>query len=162
MHWIWLILLLAGVAVAVPALDEATRPRAAAEESTASGAADTAVRIPADGRGHFVVEAYVGGRGITMLADTGASAVALTEEDACRAGFNPSSLVYDVPVSTANGTAYAAQVTLARLEVQNIVVRDVQAIVAKPEALDQSLLGMTFLKRLREFSVRDGTLVLVD
>lgn len=162
MHWLMLILLLVGIATAVPMLDEATElePDAALQSAVVASAGE--VRVPADLRGHFMLQAVIAGRDLELMADTGASAVVLTEDDARRAGFNPASLDYGVPVRTANGTAYAAAVILPRVEVGHIVVRDVEALVAKPEALHQSLLGMTFLKRLREFSVRDGTLVLVD
>ncbi|ESR26729.1 TIGR02281 family clan AA aspartic protease [Lutibaculum baratangense] len=165
MRWLWLILLLSGVAVAVPALEQATDPdgRTAAETASAVSTPPMRdVRIAADDRGHFGVRAVIAGRDFLMIADTGASVVVLTEADARRAGFNPASLAYDVPVSTANGTAYAAEVSIARMEVEHIVVRDVRALVAKPEALQRSLLGMTFLGRLREFSVKNGQLVLVD
>ncbi len=162
MQWLWLILLLGGVAVAVPALDRATNHAPEQAETAAATAYASEVRIRADELGHFRLRAVVGGRDIAMLADTGASYVALTSEDARRVGIEPSSLDFSVPVKTANGTAEMAQATLPRIEVEGIVVRDVPALVAKPQALQESLLGMTFLKRLREFSVRDGMLVLAD
>ena len=41
-----------------------------------------------------------------------------------------------------------------------IVVRGVSALVARPGSQQQSLLGMSFLDRLRSFAVEDGRLVL--
>lgn len=47
------------------------------------------VHLRADRRGHFIFEGNVDGRSVTFMADTGASIVALTYEDARRANFCP-------------------------------------------------------------------------
>src|SRR5687768_12953269 len=60
--------------------------------------------------GHYWAEAQVDGRWVHFLVDTGASAVALTSQDAQRLGFDLSNLVYDRPVATANGKTLAARV----------------------------------------------------
>jgi len=84
----------------------------------------------------------------------------LTAEDARRAGINPVGLDYSVEVSTANGSAAAAEVRLASVSVGTIIVKNVRALVAKPGALSQSLLGMTFLEKLKSYGVERGKLVL--
>ena len=60
-------------------------------------------------------------------------AVALTEEDAKRAGLDPRSLNYDVSVQTANGKVMVASVVLDRIDVKGIVVRDVHAMVSQDD-----------------------------
>ena len=65
-----------------------------------------------------------------------------------------------MPVRTANGTAYAAAVRIKRMAIGGIVVDEVEALVSKPGALSESLLGMSFLKRLRSYEVSGDFLTL--
>jgi aspartyl protease family protein len=60
-------------------------------------------------------------------------------------------LSFNVPVQTANGTAFAASVRLPSISVGPIVMEQVEALVAQPGALKESLLGMSFLRRLRSY-----------
>ena len=110
--------------------------------------------------GEFVVSAKVNGAPVTFLFDTGASNVVLRPEDAAKAGIDTEGLDFDAPVITANGAAMAALTHLDRIAVGPIVIRNVRALVAKPGALSESLLGMTFLERLQSYSVERGRLVL--
>ena len=95
-----------------------------------------------------------------MMVDTGASSVVLTPEDARRAGIDTSRLTYSIPVSTANGRAMVALVRLPAISIGDIGARNVQAHIAGPGALSQSLLGMSFLSRLRSYEVRNGVLIM--
>lgn len=116
----------------------------------------------ADRYGQYAVQAHVDGTPVAMLADTGASFVILTFEDARRAGFNPGRLTYDRAVSTANGRVMNAYVRIDRLDVGTLSLRDVDALVAPEGALWKSLLGMSFLRRLSSFNVEDRQLTLVQ
>lgn len=118
------------------------------------------VELAASGNGHYFATAYINNNPVHVLVDTGASAVALSYEDAQKAGLNPGNLRYDVPVSTANGVANAARVTLRRVEVDNILVRDVDGMVLPKGSLNGTLLGMSFLAKLRSFRFSDGRLIL--
>ncbi|BAQ17959.1 retropepsin-like aspartic protease family protein [Methyloceanibacter caenitepidi] len=118
------------------------------------------VRLKADRRGHFVFPGKVDGRTVTFMADTGASIVALTYEDARRAGLSPANLDFSARVSTANGVARVAPVTLSRVRVGSITLRNVPAAVAEKGALDVNLLGMSFLGRLESFNLSGDELVL--
>jgi aspartyl protease family protein len=99
--------------------------------------------------GHFEVEARVDGRRLEFLVDTGASHIALRESAANRLGIYPRPADYTVRVSTANGMTKAALVQLRSVEVGDIVVRDVAAIVHSDAGLGVNLLGMSFLSRVR-------------
>lgn len=114
-------------------------------------AGEKAVRIRRRSDGHFVAATNVNGAGMRMLVDTGASTVVLRPADAERAGIDTGQLRYSIAVSTANGTAYAAPVRLRTLAIGPVEINDVEALVAKPGTLKESLLGMSFLKRLRSF-----------
>jgi aspartyl protease family protein len=63
-------------------------------------------------------------------------------------------------VKTANGTVRAAPTRLDEVEVGDIVLRDVAALVLPDAALSDNLLGLSFLSRLRRFEYTDGKLVL--
>ena len=132
-----------------PSVGTAGRSEAGKSSSTGASAANS--RLPA----------RVNGARVTFLFDTGASAVVLTAEDARRAGVETSRLVFDVPVATANGAAMAAEVRLDQVAVGPIVMRNVPAMVARRGALDESLLGMSFLERLKSYTVERDRLVMV-
>lgn len=119
------------------------------------------VRLKADARGHFLVRAEVNGRAAEFMADTGATLVVLTYDDASRLGLSPQSLQFSGLAQTANGIARVAPVTLDRVRVDDIIVRDVAAVVAERDALDTNLLGMSFLSRLKSFQMQGSELVLV-
>ncbi|HYF56967.1 MAG TPA: TIGR02281 family clan AA aspartic protease [Salinarimonas sp.] len=116
--------------------------------------------IAADLRGHFMVHPSVGGTRLRMLVDTGASVVALTHEDAARAGLRASSSDPVRRLQTANGVVEARAVRVREMSVGDIVVRDVEAVVMPPGRLSTSLLGMSFLRRLKGFEVSSGRLTL--
>lgn len=110
--------------------------------------------------GHFLVNAQINGAPLTLLFDTGASAVVLTREDAEAAGIDVEGLRYSVPVATANGTGRAASVVLTRVEVGGIGRNRIRAFVAEEGALRTSLLGMSFLETLERYSVSANSLEL--
>jgi aspartyl protease family protein len=111
--------------------------------------------------GEFAIAGRVNGARVTFLFDTGASAVVLTAADARRVGVDASDLSFHVPVATANGAAMAAEVRLDKIAVGPIVMRDVAALVARPGALSESLLGMSFLERLKSYTVERDRLVMI-
>ena len=114
------------------------------------------------GDGHFQIKGDINGAAVTMIFDTGASAVVLTGADARRAGIDTDELRFDTPVSTANGTGRAASVLLERIEIGGIERQRVRAFVAEAGALDTSLLGMSFLETLSRYAVSANSLELTD
>jgi aspartyl protease family protein len=131
------------------------------EAPAASSPSDSRSVVIAPGRnGHFEVAGEVDGRRLNFMVDTGASVVALTARDAAMLGIHPSASEYRALVRTANGTVRAAPVTLDRVEIDDIVVHDVAAMVLPENALADNLLGLTFLSKLRKFEYSDGRLVL--
>jgi len=118
------------------------------------------VEIARGNRGEFQNVAEINGARISTVYDTGASAVVLTQEAAKAAGLPLDFLNYSVPVETANGRTRAAPVTLDRIRVGGIEERQVSALIAQPGQLRMSLLGMSFLNRLKSSEVRGDRLVL--
>lgn len=120
------------------------------------------VEIEAESSGHFNTAADINGRPVEVMIDTGATMVALSYEDAERAGIYLNDRDFTRAVSTANGTARVAPVTLDRVSIGDITVRNVPAAVAEPGRLKTSLLGMSFLSRLSRFDMRSGRLMLQE
>ena len=118
-------------------------------ESTTPGS--QAVRIRKRRDGHFIVNAKLNGQTMALLVDTGASTVVIREADAARLGVDTRRLKFTVPVQTANGVTYAAHVRLESIAIGSIRVEGVDALVSKPGALRENLLGMSFLSRLRSY-----------
>ena len=110
--------------------------------------------------GHFLVEGKANGRALRFIFDTGATSVVLRAEDAAALGIDVDKLGFAAVVSTANGTARAAEVTLASLAIGTIVERNVRALVARRGALQENLLGQSFLERLASYTVTDDRLAL--
>lgn len=120
------------------------------------------IQIRAGDQGQYVTTAIIEHMPVAVLVDTGASKVALSYEDAERIGLKPFALDFDQPVATANGLVNAATVTLRRVEIENVVVHDVDAMVLPEGAMQGTLLGMSFLGRLSGFRMSGGTLYLEE
>ncbi len=120
----------------------------------------TGVRIRKQADGHFLAHTRTNGTRVDMIVDTGASTVVLRPSDAERVGINLDGLNYSVPVRTANGTAFAARVRLNNVSIGSVTVNNVEALVTKPGALHESLLGMSFLSRLRSYEFSGDFLTL--
>ena len=118
------------------------------------------LRIPRDARGHFQTEGRIEGQRIGFMVDTGASVIALNEKSAARFGLRPSRADYNATVTTANGTLKAARARIALVQVGELTVRDVDAMVLPDEALSENLLGLSFLSKLKRFEYANGRMVL--
>lgn len=138
----------------------ALEPTAAKTSKPAADPSGDLVEIRADSAGHFRSAIDVNGRSVSALIDTGATMVALTYEDAERAGIFLHDRDFIGRTQTANGTARVAPITLERVTIGPLTLRNVQGVVAEPGALSVNLLGMSFLGRLRRFEASSGRLVL--
>jgi aspartyl protease family protein len=152
----------------IPRYAQQMNARAARQPETAppafivdkTPAASGSAIVPSDAYGHFHADGQVNGRRLEFVVDTGASVVALTEDDAAQLGIHPSESEYTVLMRTANGTVRAAPTMLDMVEIGDVMVRDVRAVVMPQGALSDNLLGMSFLSRLRHFDYSDGRMVL--
>ena len=131
-----------------------------AETQRQESAGQHRMMLSSDRAGHFEADARVNGRSLDFVVDTGASLVVLRESDANRLQIFPSPSEYTAVVSTANGKIKAAPVKLDRIEIGDITVFDVPALVLPDEALGRNLLGVSFLSRLRRYEFADGRMVL--
>ncbi|MEZ0277945.1 TIGR02281 family clan AA aspartic protease [Methyloceanibacter sp.] len=122
------------------------------------GAAEVRIRRRLDG--HFTAHVDVNGEQVSMIVDTGATSIVLRPQDARKAGIDTDNLTYSIPVLTANGRTVAARVRLDKVSIGPLDRQKVDALVAQDGALTQSLLGMSFLSRLRSYEFSGDFLTL--
>lgn len=166
-----ILLVFAGLAIAFPLLFEKFSPRpnagASATASTAPSQNPAAysgrrTQIAPDGRGHFITDIKITGQTLRAMVDTGASVVAINASAARRIGLSLKPDDFRYRVSTANGETLAAHAILPGIEIGRIRVEDVEAMILRDDALSDTLLGMSFLKRLRHYEVSNGALMLTQ
>lgn len=146
-----------------PVLAARVDTEAASEDLTSEIAPNNpawTVTLPAGQYGHFLTEAEINGREIDVMVDTGASLVALSYDDAQRAGIFVKPADFTHTAQTANGITRVAPVTISEVQIGDISVRNVQAVVSQRGASERTLLGMSFLGRLSRVEMRGTTLVL--
>jgi aspartyl protease family protein len=144
----------------LPATSEPQTPAARTETSPVAHSGREELRAQQDG--HYYARAEINGRPIDVMVDTGASMVALTYEDAERAGLSLKPSDFTGRVSTANGTAAVAPVMLDRVSIGHVQVRNVRAAVCERGKLEKTLLGMSFLSRLDRVDIKQGRLTLIE
>jgi aspartyl protease family protein len=120
------------------------------------------VELAAGSNNHFFADAELNGRSVSVMVDTGASMVALTYDDARRAGIYPRDSDFTGRSSTANGIARFAPVEIDRVSIGGIEVRNVRAAVMEEGKLDTSLLGMSYLSKIGSVAMKSGRLVLEE
>ncbi|AWB21334.1 TIGR02281 family clan AA aspartic protease [Methylobacterium currus] len=135
-------------------------PAPAAEAAQVAPGSASSVTLAQDLSGHFQAYPQVEGQVLRMLVDTGATLCVFTSEDAQRIGVRVGPRDFTAQVATANGTVPAARVRVREMRLGGIAVRDVEALVLPSGRLETSLLGMSFLRRLRGFEVAAGRMIL--
>jgi len=128
-------------------------------QSDSSSARGTTVSISADARGQFVAAGVINETApLRMLVDTGASTIAIPEQDAQRMGLDYKNGA-PAMVSTANGMTQAWRVRLASVKIGDVSANNVEAVVIPGGSLPIVLLGMSFLERF-EMNRDGGTMTL--
>lgn len=110
-------------------------------------------------RGHFFINGAANGKPLRFLVDTGATEVTLSPQAASRIGIDVSALHFNQQFQTANGIGYGATYWLKTLTVGSLKFQNVRVSINKAR-MSESLLGMSFLDRLKSYEFRDGALYL--
>ncbi len=119
---------------------------------------DGSVEIPRAQDGHYYIRLKINGQDVMFMADTGASNLVLSPDDARQIGIDPDALVYMGQAQTANGTVQTASVTLPQVELGPFSNQDFVASVNKSD-MDGSLLGMDYLGQFR-IEIADDKMIL--
>ena len=109
--------------------------------------------------GHFYLTLQVNGQDVLFVVDTGATDIVLSQDDARSVGVDVDNLAYLGRANTANGVVRIASTVLDRIALGDLVDYDVRASVNGGE-MDGSLLGMAYLNRFSEISMRGDRLIL--
>ena len=114
------------------------------------------VQLQRNRMGHYVASGTINGEPVVFLLDTGATGVAIPEAVAQR---------LDLPrgraflTNTANGSARSYQTRIGEVAIGDIRLNNVDAAITPGLAMNEVLLGMSFLKYI-EFTQRGNTLTL--
>lgn len=179
-HILSTFLLAGGVAAVIsfylnPKLDQAETEMAAppsAETDTSPSVASLAVEnqpqssarrmatIRSRPDGHYWTRALVNKKSsVEFMVDTGASVVALTYKDAQKMGLRPDQLDYRWEIRTAGGITMGASVQIDSIQINQVHVKNVDAMVLRSD-LQQSLLGMSFLRELYSYEFRGDRMII--
>ncbi len=123
---------------------------------------ERSVTLRADRSGHFFARAHINGRAVAVLVDTGATAIALSYEDARQIGIEPRESDFTSSARTANGFVRTAPVTIDAIRIGDVEVRNLRGSIAEPGNQHITLLGMEFIRRLGRFELRGHELILVE
>jgi len=113
-------------------------------------------------RGHFSFNARLNGRNVKVLVDTGASSVAINWSTARRIGIRLKEHDFRHRASTANGYTTFARAKIKEIRIDGILVRNVEAAVLSDSSLSDTLLGMSFLNKLKKFEIKGNKLTMLQ
>jgi aspartyl protease family protein len=119
--------------------NQQVNPNTAATLSTSSE-----VKLKRDLSGHYRAEAYINGKKIPVLVDTGATDVSISRKLADELGLQS---ILATRTQTANGETVAYMTRLASVKLGGIEANNVAAIIVDNLG-DDMLLGMSFLGRM--------------
>ncbi|MBF0254869.1 MAG: TIGR02281 family clan AA aspartic protease [Gammaproteobacteria bacterium] len=116
-------------------------------------------RIVRDSSGHFRTAGRINGQQISFLVDTGATGVSINADEAKRLGLDYLRQGKPMLAQTASGVVKSYGLTLDRVAVGSIELRNVAGVVVEGSSPPQALLGMSFLSSL-EVSHQDNLMLL--
>jgi aspartyl protease family protein len=119
---------------------------------------DGGVQLQREPNGHFYADVEINGTPIHMLVDTGATAVALSRDDARKAGIATSIGMPDVVGEGADGSVHGEYVTVERMHLGSANAEQIHAVVLNGG--EQSLLGQEFLQKFASVEIHGDTMTL--
>lgn len=128
------------------------------DKAPSANAAALEVTLQRSSDRHFYANATVNGKPVRFLVDTGASEIALTEDDARNVGITVDPSKYELLGQGASGIVRGQYVQLDRIEVGGIRESSTKAVVV--QGANISLLGQPFLENLDEIVIRKSEMTL--
>jgi aspartyl protease family protein len=166
------VLPLFAVAVAIgwfmPVNEPAETPAVATEAALVEEPADQSegdaepadsIELIREADGHFYTDVEVNAGSIRFLVDTGATAVALTGDDARELGLQWSGDELSPVARGAGGMVMGKIVTLERMQLGDVQATNVRAAII-PEGLPVSLLGQTFLRQVSSVNISGDRMII--
>ena len=136
-------------------------PDSASDEVGLADGGDTepgTVELERSADGHFYANVEINGASVRALIDTGASAIALSREDALSAAVPTSIGMPNVVGRGADGEVFGEQVLLERVALGHQTAENMPAIVLNSG--EQTLLGQSFLSKFGSVEIRGDRMVL--
>ncbi len=130
--------------------------RASVKSSNAQSAGAVELRRQPDG--HFYADVEVNGAMLHMLVDTGATAIALSRDDAHSAGLATSIGMQEVIGRGADGDVRGEITTLDRVSLGQKTAEGLPAVVL--DSGEQSLLGQSFLSKFDHVEIEGDRMLL--
>jgi len=112
-------------------------------------AKSSAYRISANPQGMYFTRGSINNIPMSFIVDTGATLISMNEDHAKQLGINAKRDGQLINIKTASALVKGYKITLDRVKVGEIQIRDVDATVLMSKQPDTILLGMSFLKNLR-------------
>ncbi len=109
--------------------------------------------------GHFYADVMVNGQSVHFLIDTGATSIALTNEDGARVGLSANPSEYEVVASGASGDVMGKFVTVHHVQLDNKEAWDLRGAVLA-DGLRVSLLGQNFLAQVGSVEIKGDQMIL--
>lgn len=119
---------------------------------------DGSVQLQREANGHFYADVDINGTPVHMLVDTGATTIALSRDDARRAGIATSIGMPNVVGEGADGDIHGEYVTIDRMSLGPKTAEQMHAIVLNGG--EQSLLGQSFLAQFASVEIHGDTMTL--
>lgn len=129
-----------------------------AEDSEYSHTGQDVIELKREPDGHFYADVAINNMPIRVLVDTGASGIALSRDDARRAGLSVSVGMFDVVGAGAGGDVHGEFVTLDTVQLGKETARKVPAIIL--DGGEQSLLGQSFLQQFESVEIKGDRMIL--
>jgi aspartyl protease family protein len=107
------------------------------------------IQILPDKRGMYNISGTINGNPVDFLVDTGANLVAMNQFDAQKIGVDIRKQGVPVNFESASGKGIGKLIKLDQVQIGNIMLRNVDAIVTRGSHPRKILLGMSFLKRVK-------------
>lgn len=119
---------------------------------------DGAVQLERKADGHFYADVEINGTTVTMLVDTGASGIALSREDARKAGIPTSIGMNQVVGRGADGAVHGEFANIDRIALGEKSAEQMPVTILNSG--EQSLLGQDFLQKFASVEIRGDTMTL--
>jgi aspartyl protease family protein len=114
--------------------------------------------LTAQSGGHFHANGAINGQSVRFMVDTGATGIALTRDDARRAGLAVSAGMFDVVAEGASGEVKGEWVTLDSVKLGREEAMQVPAVIL--DGGQQSLLGQSFLQQFSSVEIKGDRMLL--
>ena len=109
--------------------------------------------------GHFYVTLSINNKPINFLIDTGATAMILSKKDGEKLGFNVDKLNFSQLAQTANGEILISPVVFDKVSLGFKNFSNVKAFISQTD-MEKSLLGMSFLSRLKKLELGRNIMII--